>query len=525
MKSIVYLIISVIWFNLNYTTIRCQNAENILVTNKPALVSILSYEEASYNETSGMYAFDTLVLWGSGFIFSNDGKVGTCYHVISQADSIIIKTSDNALYPGKVISVDTVNDLALLKIQCDENKEFSFVNLGNSDNLKTGEPIFVIGNPLGYEYSISQGIISGIRDNDKENFVDKEMTFERVIQTDAAVSPGNSGGAFFNSKGEVIGITSYQYFSLGNLNFGVAINCLKKLIEKSNTDTVTNVFKSKVEITKKVEYYLEVANSLKRELREYSRDTTLKNLYAKPSSVPGDTQSGRQSVNRDSLDNIYRNKAEYFYKKCLEIDSSYFDTYDELVDYYIRIKEPDKAEMIYAKANKIFKNDSKLKILTKSLEKYYLNHKDFKKIKKLYGITNGEKKVKADVLYRFGLIYENIGDIKDAMKQYQLAVIKNPKFYKAYFQLGKYYYNKGKYKKAKKYFESAYENKIFQGYGDDMRGFNEDTYSDFDLYYYTGMIAIREKNKLEALINYLKLLPSTQKESEKSYKLYKKIVN
>lgn len=525
MKTIKYIIISVLCSILNYTSIQSQNAEHILDANKPALVSIFAFEEASYNENTSMYSFDTLVLWGSGFIFSDDGKIGTCYHVISLIDSVIIKTSDSTFYPGKVISVDTVNDLALLKIQCEDTKAFPFVNLGNSDDLKTGETIFAIGNPLGYEYSISQGIISGIRDNVKEYFGEKQMTFERVIQTDAAVSPGNSGGAFFDSKGEVVGITSYQYYSLGNLNFGVAINCLKKLIDKGNTDAITNVNKSKEEITKKVEYYLEVANSLKRELRLYDRDTTTNKLHAKPSATPGDDVSGRNTVNRDSLNNIYKNKAEYFYKKCLEIDSSYFDTYDDLIDYYTKVKQPEKAEEIYANAKKIFKNESKLEYLTKSLETYYLSHKNFKKIKKLYGIVNSNKEVKPEVYYRLGLIYENAGNIKIAMKQYHLAIIKDPKFYKAYFQLGKFYYKQKKYKKAKKYLESAYENKMSKYMnGDERIRFREDTYSDFELYYYTGMIAIREKNKFTALINYLKLVPYTQEESGKAYKLYKKIV-
>ena len=526
MKPIKYIIISVLCCIINYASIRSQDAEHILEANKSALVSVYAFEEAWYNENSNMYAFDTLVLWGSGFIFSNDGKIGTCYHVISQNDSIIIKTSDSTFYPGKVISVDTVNDLALLKIQCEENKDFPYVKLGNSDDLKTGEPIFAIGNPLGFEYSISQGIISGLRNNAKEYFDDKEMTFERVIQTDAAVSPGNSGGAFFNAKGEVIGITSYQYLSLGNLNFGVAINCFKKLIEKSNTDTITTLIKSKEEKTKKVEYYLDIANSLKRELKKYDRDTTTNKLHAKPSVCPSGPESGRQTVNTDSLDNIYRNKAEYFYKKCLEIDSSYFDTYDEFIDYYTRVIQPEKAEEIYADAKKIFKNDSRLEYLTKSLETYYIDHKNFEKIKKLYGIVNNDKEVRPDVYYKLGLIYENAGNIKTAVKQYRLAVISDPKFYKASFQLGKFYYNQKKYRKAKKYLESAYKNKTMSDYtyGDDRRRFSEDTYSDFDLYYYTGMIAIREKNKFEALTNYLQLVPSTQEESEKAYKLYKKIV-
>lgn len=526
MKTIKYIILSFFLFFLN-PFILSQDAQYILETNKPALVSIWTYEDASYNYISEAYSFDTLVFWGSGFIISEEGQVGTCYHVVSQIDSVLIKTSDGLFFPSTVVSVDTVNDLALLKIQNEGDKIFPFVKLGNSNDIKTGEPICAIGNPLGYEYSISQGIICGIRDNAKEYLDGKETIFERVIQTDAAVSPGNSGGAFFNSKGEVIGITSYIYLSLGNLNFGVAINCFKKLIEQNNTEHIMPPVKSNKDKEEKIEYYLEIANSLKEKIREYNimNDSMGKNLHANPTVLPGDTSTSK--INQDSLDNVYLTKAEYFYIKCLKLDSSYFDTYDDLVDYYIKIKKPQKAEEIYKKAQEIFQDDDRLQYLSNSLEAYYLRYKDLNKIKNLYGIVEGCKEVKPDVLYKLGFIYAKIGDSVNAMKQYQMTIKKDPKYYKANFQIGKYYYRLGFYSKAKEYFELAYESKLMPNttYVDSRNGFREDTYSDFDLYFYLGMISIKEGDKFAALINYLKLNPTDLEEYEKSLKLYKKIVN
>lgn len=525
MESIKYLILSIFLCLLNPFS-HAQDAERILETNKPALVSIWTLEEASYNYFSDEYSFDTLKICGSGFFVSKEGQVGTCYHVISQLDTIIVKTSEGIFYAASVVSVDTVNDLAVVKTEGDCDTEFSTVKMGNSDELRTGEPICAIGNPLGYEYSISQGIISGIRDNAKEKFEDKETVFERVIQTDAAVSPGNSGGAFFNSNGEVIGITSYNYLSLGNLNFGVAINCLKKLIESGGEGLYVPKTKSREQIEVKIEYYLEIANDLKHKLRKYSAeaDSLIKKRHAGPSQLPSDTASSK--INRDSLNNIYQSKAEYFYNKCLKIDSAYFNTYDDMIDYFINIKNPEKAEEVFSNAQKIFPGDTRLEYLSNSIERYYLKYRDFNKIRKLYGIVDDNKDIKPDALYKLGCLYEKSGDSETAIKQFQMTLKKDSKFYRAYFQLGKYYYKLGYYSKAKEYFNTALETRLKRNHlpGENRFDFEGDTYSDFELYFYLGMISARSGNKWEALINYLKLNPSDDEENEMSLKLYNKIV-
>jgi S1-C subfamily serine protease len=119
MKTIKFFILSILLVFITDSLILGQNAEQILETNKPALVSIWNFEEASFNYNSEMYSFDTAVLWGSGFIVNDKGLVGTCYHVVSQLDSILIKTSEGKFYPASIVSVDTANDLALLKITND----------------------------------------------------------------------------------------------------------------------------------------------------------------------------------------------------------------------------------------------------------------------------------------------------------------------------------------------------------------------------------------------------------------------
>jgi tetratricopeptide (TPR) repeat protein len=410
-----------------------------------------------------------------------------------------------------------------------DDKTFPCVKFGNSDDLKTGEPICVIGNPFGFEYTISQGIVSGIRDSTKEYLDDKEMLFERVIQTDAAVSPGNSGGAFFNINGEAIGITSYFYLSLGNLNFGIPINIFKRLIENSSTDSFTPSSKTKAEIEEKIEYYLEIANSLKEKIRLYelTNDPAFRTKQAKPSILPGDSSNTTININQDSLDNICLTKAEHFYNKCLGLDSAYFNTYDDLIDYYIRIKKTEKAEGLYEKAKKIFQNDHRLQYLSEALETFYIRCKKIDKIKKLYGVSDKYDQAESNVIYRLGLIYENIGEKQKAIKLFQQLIKKDSENYRAYFQIGKYYYESGFYTKARKYLESSYEFRISpERTRDDYRtALLEDSYSDFDLHYYLGMISIKQGNKTAALINYIKLNPSSKEETEKLIKLYKKIVN
>ncbi|MGA2667638.1 MAG: trypsin-like peptidase domain-containing protein [Ignavibacteria bacterium] len=528
MRSIIFSILTALSIFLNNNFLYSQDAEQILESNKPALVSIWTFDEAYFNEIKKEYSFDTLVIWGSGFIVSGEGFVATCYHVISNIDTIIVKTSNGTFFPASIISCDTINDLALLKIHAGETDSFQCITMGNSDELKTGEAIYTIGSPMGYEYSISQGIISGIRDNAEEYLDGEQVVFERVIQTDAAVSPGNSGGAFFNSMGEVIGITSYNYLAFGNLNFGVAINCFKKLMPLNDTGSPSAVVMTPKKINERIKNFLEVASALKKEIKTYCLfdDSSRKNLYARASSLPDDTSTSGNNVDRDSLNNIYIHKTESYYKKCFSLDSAYFDTYDDLIDFYLKIRKPEKAEEVYNNARRIFKDDPQLQYLTKSLETYYLRLKNFGEIKKLYGMVEGKDDVKADVFYKLGTIYEDIGDSVNALKQYKLAIKKEPEFYRAYFQLGKYYYRSGYYSKAKSLFDKAYEYRLILDLkpGNDRALFKEDTYSDFDLHYYLGMISLKVGDKLAALLNYMKLVPSNNNECEKVIKLYKNII-
>lgn len=164
---------------------------------------------------------------GSGFIISKDGYVITNNHVVADAGEIIVKLNDRREFTAEVIGTDKRSDLALLKI---DGKRLPEVRLGSSDDLKVGQWVLAIGSPFGFDYSVTQGIISGTgRNLPSENYVP-------FIQTDVAINPGNSGGPLFNLNGEVIGVNSQIYSRTGGfmgLSFavpvGVVVNVYKQL--------------------------------------------------------------------------------------------------------------------------------------------------------------------------------------------------------------------------------------------------------------------------------------------------------
>lgn len=155
---------------------------------------------------------------GSGFLISKDGYVITNNHVVADAEEIIVRLSDRREFVAEVIGTDKRSDIAVLKI--DGNK-LPVVKLGNSDDLEVGEWVLAIGSPFGFDYSVTQGIISAIgRSLPNENYVP-------FIQTDVAINPGNSGGPLFNLAGEVIGVNSQIYSRTGGfmgLSFAVPID-------------------------------------------------------------------------------------------------------------------------------------------------------------------------------------------------------------------------------------------------------------------------------------------------------------
>ncbi len=170
---------------------------------------------------------------GSGVIISNDGYIITNNHVVDKAEKIEITLNDKRSYVAEVIGKDATTDLALLKIK--ENN-LSFMTYGNSADVKVGEWVLAVGNPFNLTSTVTAGIVSAKARNINvlENDPSKGLNpVESYIQTDAAVNPGNSGGALVNAKGELIGINSAIASNTGSYtgySFAIPVNMARKVV-------------------------------------------------------------------------------------------------------------------------------------------------------------------------------------------------------------------------------------------------------------------------------------------------------
>ena len=167
---------------------------------------------------------------GSGFIVSPDGVVLTNAHVVADADEVTVKLTDKREFKAKVVGVDKLSDVAVLRI---DGKGLPTVRIGEPKNCRVGEWVVAIGSPFGFENTVTAGIVSAkSRTLPDEGYVP-------FLQTDVAINPGNSGGPLFNLSGEVIGINSQIYSSNGGyqgLSFAIPIDVAMK-VERQLLDT------------------------------------------------------------------------------------------------------------------------------------------------------------------------------------------------------------------------------------------------------------------------------------------------
>lgn len=170
---------------------------------------------------------------GSGFVVKGDGLIVTNYHVIKSGVSAVVKLPDGSLFTvDGVMASDEYRDIAVIKAR---GGNFKTVVLGDSDRLQVGEEVVAIGSPLSLESTVSNGIVSGRRIDEKEvtgTIFDDIGPKRRLLQVTAPISPGSSGGPLFDMAGEVVGITSSHLQGGQNLNFAVPINDAKQLLSE-----------------------------------------------------------------------------------------------------------------------------------------------------------------------------------------------------------------------------------------------------------------------------------------------------
>lgn len=180
--------------------------------------------------TNGYFGSSVGVSSGSGFIISADGYILTNAHVVNKASAIEIQTHGGETYTATLVGADTINDVALLKV---EATELPFVTLGSSSTLAVGDQVAAIGNALGtLSSTMTVGFVSA-----KDRVVDTDGSVLNMIQTDAAINSGNSGGPLFNMNGEVVGITTAKFSgtttsgaSIEGIGFAIPIDDIQGIL-------------------------------------------------------------------------------------------------------------------------------------------------------------------------------------------------------------------------------------------------------------------------------------------------------
>ena len=203
-----------------------QNNREIYTAMSPGVVNI----------TSTVYVQDWFNAYpkqgtGSGSILDREGHILTNFHVIQEADKLEVSLSNKHNYQAKVIGFDPDNDLAVIKIDAPAS-ELSTIPLGESKDVFVGQKVLAIGNPFGFDHTLTTGIVSGLSRPIRSEFT--QRLIEGVIQTDAAINPGNSGGPLLNSKGQMIGINTMIFSPTGSsvgIGFAVPVETAKLVID------------------------------------------------------------------------------------------------------------------------------------------------------------------------------------------------------------------------------------------------------------------------------------------------------
>ena len=202
MNKILILLILFFTNNIYSTFAQLPTGEEIYSKISNAVVIIYTYDKNGKTLSQG-----------SGVIINEKGLIYTNYHVFAGANKLIVKHKGNFVDYEKIVGIDVQKDILILKFKANSLES---IKIANSDLIKVGQKIYAIGSPLGFENTMTEGLVSGLRYNKEED--------KNYIQISAAISHGSSGGAVVNSNGELIGISSATIAKGQNLNFAIPVN-------------------------------------------------------------------------------------------------------------------------------------------------------------------------------------------------------------------------------------------------------------------------------------------------------------
>jgi serine protease Do len=210
----------------NVSDVRIEESSAVIeAVNKvtPAVVTIQTAGGGLLGAASGT---------GSGFIYNADGWILTNRHVVEDASELQVVLNDGRQFPGEVYGIDTLTDLAIVKIDA---TGLPVAPIGTSADLRPGQLAIAIGNPLGYENTVTTGVVSGlgrqIQASDASQTSSEQLN--NLIQTDAAINPGNSGGPLVNSAGQVIGVNTAVNADAQGVGFSIPIDVAKPIMQQA----------------------------------------------------------------------------------------------------------------------------------------------------------------------------------------------------------------------------------------------------------------------------------------------------
>jgi S1-C subfamily serine protease len=205
-----------------------KSVQQIYEQAAPGVVQVTSTSVVSGSPFFGPQSATSL---GSGFVVDKDGYIVTNYHVIEDASDVEVNFSSDDRVPAKIVGSDPSTDLAVLKIDA-QASALTPLPLGNSDAVHVGDAVVAIGNPFGLERSVTAGIVSALQ---RDITAPNGYTIDKVIQTDAPINRGNSGGPLLNARGEVIGVNSQIESETGGnvgIGFAVPVNTVKEVVSQ-----------------------------------------------------------------------------------------------------------------------------------------------------------------------------------------------------------------------------------------------------------------------------------------------------
>jgi tetratricopeptide (TPR) repeat protein len=368
---------------LLFVPVLCRgDADRIYRESSPAVVVVVAIDSEGRP-----------ISQGSGFIVREDGAVVTNYHVINMAADVKVKIGQKVRDIEGLLHVDPENDLAILKL---EGTGYPKVRVGDASKLQIGEKIYVIGSPQGLENTISEGILSGLREIDPAH---------TLLQMTASISPGSSGGPVFNGQGEVVGVATFLIAETQNLNFALPVNLVLPGLSKKDLVSLGDACRIDFTQTASCWFYQGLAY--------------------------GATGQFGSAVDA--------------FKRSLALDSKKVETYINLGVSYARLGERREAIDMLTQALKIQPNNPEV------LSKLGVVYSDMERYEEALATLNRSTKLKPDdprTHYGLAVTYGRMSRYKEAAEAANEAIRLEPKYAEAHGYLGVVYTKMSMYPEA-----------------------------------------------------------------------------